>query len=99
MPLSLMSSAAFCLAKTERATVQARHDLARNAAAREGDGERTVRKVLIYSLLLIAGLIGSQFLGGRGESVIRLATTWALSFIMIHVGYEFEIDKSQPRRY
>jgi Kef-type K+ transport system membrane component KefB len=58
-----------------------------------------VRKVLIYSLLLIGGLIVSQLLGGWGALPIRLLTMVALSFIMIHVGYEFEIDKSRPRQY
>ena len=58
-----------------------------------------MRKVLTYSLLLIAGLIVSQFLGGWGALPIRLLTMVALSFIMIHVGYEFEIDKSRPRQY
>jgi Kef-type K+ transport system membrane component KefB len=61
-----------------------------------------MRKVLIYSLLLIAGLVGSQLLGGAPSSlgtVITLATMFALSFIMIHVGYEFEIDKSRPGHY
>ncbi len=60
-----------------------------------------MRKVLIYSLLLIAGLIASQFLPQR-EAVllpIRILTMIALAFIMIHVGYEFEIDKSRPRQY
>lgn len=61
-----------------------------------------MKKVLIYSLLLIAGLIGSQFLGNAPASVrtgLTLATYFALSFIMIHVGYEFELDKSNPRQY
>ncbi len=60
-----------------------------------------MRKVLLYSLLLVAGLIASQFLP-RQESIllpIRLLTMVALAFIMIHVGYEFEIDKSRPRQY
>ena len=58
-----------------------------------------MRKVFIYSLLLIAGLIVSQFLNGSGAEPIRLATMLALSFIMIHVGYEFEIDKSRTKDY
>jgi len=58
-----------------------------------------MRKVLIYSLLLIAGLIVSQFLAGAGGDFIKLATMFCLSFIMIHVGYEFEIDKSRPKIY
>lgn len=56
-------------------------------------------KILLYSLLLIFGLISSQFLGGFGEESIQLGTMFCLSFIMIHVGYEFEIDKSKPKQY
>lgn len=61
-----------------------------------------MKKVLLYSLLLVGGLIISQFLGSAPASIkygILWATMIALSFIMIHVGYEFEIDKSQPRQY
>jgi Kef-type K+ transport system membrane component KefB len=65
-----------------------------------------MKKVLIYSLLLIVGLIGSQLLpaalGGAfhsAELAIKLATMFCLSFIMIHVGYEFELDKANPRKY
>jgi Kef-type K+ transport system membrane component KefB len=58
-----------------------------------------VRKVFTYSLLLIAGLIASQFLQGRGAEPIRLLTMLALAFIMVHVGYEFEIDKSRAKDY
>ena len=60
-----------------------------------------MRKVLLYSLLLVAGLVASQFLS-QAEAVllpVRLLTMIALSFIMVHVGYEFEIDKSRPRQY
>jgi Kef-type K+ transport system membrane component KefB len=55
--------------------------------------------VLLYSLLLVAGLIGSQLLAGAGAMLIKLSTMFCLSFIMIHVGYEFEVDKSRPRQY
>lgn len=65
-----------------------------------------MNKVLLYSLLLLAGLIGSQFLPGIfGEEVaavqkaVTLLTMTALAFIMIHVGYEFEIDKSNLRPF
>lgn len=65
-----------------------------------------MKKVAIYSILLILGLIGSQFLPnliGSGyhaaEEVITFLTMVALSFIMIHVGYEFEIDKSNVKSY
>lgn len=64
-----------------------------------------MKKVLLYSLLLGAGLIGSQFLPllgparGAVELVVKLLTMAALSFIMIHVGREFDIEKSRVREY
>jgi Kef-type K+ transport system membrane component KefB len=64
-----------------------------------------MKKVMIFSLLLVAGLAGSQYLGifGGVESsvrfVVRVATMWLLGFIMIHVGYEFEIDKTRLKSY
>ena len=65
-----------------------------------------MRKVLFFSLLLLLGLIGSQWLpgligpsyGGFGD-VVRILTMVGLSFIMIRVGYEFDIDKSNLRQY
>lgn len=56
-------------------------------------------KLLLFSLLLVLGLLSSQFLGKFGEEWIQLGTMFCLSFIMIHVGYEFEIDKSKPKQY
>jgi len=65
-----------------------------------------LKKVLIYSILLIAGLIISQYLGELGAGffkpateIIRLLTVFCLGFIMIHVGYEFEIDRSRLKSY
>lgn len=63
-----------------------------------------MRKVLLYSLLLVVGLIASQLapsLPGAGviRLVVQVLTMWALAFIMIHVGYEFDIDKSRPGQY
>jgi len=65
-----------------------------------------MRKVLLYSVLLVVGLIGSQALpAAMGDSyhavgeVVALLTMVALSFIMIHVGYEFELDKSNLKAY
>lgn len=65
-----------------------------------------MKKIAIYSLLLAAGLVGSQFLPallgeslGAGREVVTFLTMVGLSFIMIHVGYEFEIDKSRVRDY
>ena len=59
-------------------------------------------KVLLYSLLLLLGLIGSQILPADAHGVreaIALCTMAALAFIMIHVGFEFEIDRERPRQY
>ena len=65
-----------------------------------------MKKVLIYSLLLLLGLIGSQTLPRvLGEAYtglgvpIRALTMAALAFIMIHVGFEFHIDKRNLRQY
>lgn len=65
-----------------------------------------MKKVLLYSVLLIAGLTGSQLLPRLfGEAYaslgmpIRALTMTALSFIMIHVGFEFHIDKRNLKQY
>ena len=65
-----------------------------------------MKKVAIYSILLIAGLIGSQFLPELFQDntlvateILTFLTMVALAFIMIHVGYEFEIDKSNLKPY
>ncbi len=65
-----------------------------------------MKKVLIYSVLLVVGLVFSQLVPGMlGEGyetfahVIKVLTMWALAFIMIHVGYEFDIDKTRLREY
>jgi len=65
-----------------------------------------MRKVLLFSVLLLLGLIASQWLPGVvgpayaivGD-VIRILTMAGLSFIMIRVGYEFDIDKSNLKQY
>jgi Kef-type K+ transport system membrane component KefB len=68
--------------------------------------EGVMRKVAVFSLLLIAGMVGAQLLPGVAGDVyvelihgLRLATMVALAFIMIHVGYEFELDKTNLRQY
>jgi hypothetical protein len=65
-----------------------------------------MKKVLLFSALLVAGMVGSQLLPALlGElhapvfHGVRLLTMMALAFIMIHVGYEFDIDKSQLGKY
>jgi len=65
-----------------------------------------MKRVFLFSILLVAGLVVSQVLpGALGEGhasvalVVRLLTMLCLSFIMIHVGYEFEIDRGRPLSY
>lgn len=65
-----------------------------------------MRKVLLYSILLFLGLGFSQALPALlGEAQdgfavsIRILTMIGLAFIMIHVGFEFHIDKSQLSKY
>ena len=65
-----------------------------------------MKKVFLYSVLLFAGLALSQILPSLfGENydtfatLIRMATMIGLAFIMIHVGFEFHIDKSQLSKY
>ncbi len=65
-----------------------------------------MKKLAVYSFLLILGLILSQLmpslLGGAFGTVgelIRILTMIGLSYIMIHVGYEFTIDKTNLRKY
>ena len=65
-----------------------------------------MRRVALFSVLLLLGLAASQWLPGvvgpaysaLGD-VIRVLTMAALSFIMIRVGYEFDIDKSNLKQY
>lgn len=65
-----------------------------------------MRKVLSFSVFLIVGLIVSQFLpsiaGGEYSTVKAVSNTLlyvCLSFIMINVGREFEVDKVRWRSY
>lgn len=65
-----------------------------------------MRKVIIYSSLLVAGLALSQalpaLLGSAHDllaTVIRVLTMIGLAFIMIHVGFEFHIDKANLKSY
>ena len=65
-----------------------------------------MKKVLLYSALLVVGLglsqVAPSILGANYELIthlIKMLTMAALAFIMIHVGYEFEIDKSRLRQY
>jgi len=64
-----------------------------------------VKKVLLFSILLVVGLIISQYLEtftGDSETAretVRILTMIILGFIMIHVGYEFEINRSRLGSY
>jgi Kef-type K+ transport system membrane component KefB len=65
-----------------------------------------MKKVLYFSILLVVGLIGSQILPGLAgtqfplmSEIISFLTMIGLAFIMIHVGYEFDINKSNLREY
>ena len=65
-----------------------------------------MKKVLSFSTVLILGLIASQILpsifGANYDSFRTITNTLlyiCLSFIMINVGREFELDKSQWRSY
>jgi len=65
-----------------------------------------MKKIILFSLLLIFGLVLSQIIPSWQKfdveaysHVIKILTMVALGFIMIHVGYEFDIDKSNLRQY
>lgn len=65
-----------------------------------------MRKVLLFSGLLLAGLVLSQIIpgllgdaSGAYQKLVQLCTMTALAFIMVHVGLEFEIDKKNLRQY
>jgi hypothetical protein len=68
--------------------------------------EPDLKKVALYSILLLVGLVLSQFLPGMlggsfkivGE-VIQFLTMTALAYIMVHVGLEFHIDKRNLGQY
>ena len=65
-----------------------------------------MRRVLAYSVLLFVGLALSQALPAILDdardavaTAIRVLTMTGLAFIMIHVGFEFHIQKSNLRQY
>jgi NhaP-type Na+/H+ or K+/H+ antiporter len=59
-----------------------------------------MKRVIVYSLLLIAGMSLSQMgVSGSWVSAIRALTMILLAYIMIEVGMEFDIDKSHLRQY
>ena len=65
-----------------------------------------MKKVLLFSLFLVVGLWASQIMPnllGEGFPIFNESSTTllyvCLSFIMINVGREFEVDKSKWRSY
>lgn len=64
-----------------------------------------MKKVITLSILLLIGLVLSQifplfFNNYKTLShIIKIGTMLCLSFIMIHVGYEFEIHKNRIKEY
>jgi len=64
-------------------------------------------KVAAFTVNLLCGLIMSQVLGACLDKpvykaiaeVVHIFTMWALSFIMVNVGYEFTIDKKNLPQY
>ncbi len=66
-----------------------------------------MKNIILLSGLLLAGLVASQLLPSLIPSnyysgyayCIRILTTVALGFIMIRVGYEFDIDKRNLKAY
>jgi Kef-type K+ transport system membrane component KefB len=64
-----------------------------------------MKKVYILSSLLLVGLVFSQILPaffdfyGDISHIIKIGTMICLAFIMIHVGYEFEIQKNNVKQY
>jgi len=65
-----------------------------------------MKKIALFSTLLFLGLVGSQilphYLGGLLPTfcdIVGFFTMVGLSFIMIHVGYEFELDKKRVKSY
>jgi len=65
-----------------------------------------MKKVAAFSALLVFGLVTAKFLPDLAganfaivDKIVSLLTLTGLGFIMIHVGYEFEIDKSNLKLY
>jgi len=66
-----------------------------------------MRNIVLFSVFLLIGLLISQILPVffpadryiEYQHLIRLLTSIALGFIMIRVGYAFDIDKSRLRSY
>ena len=63
--------------------------------------------MIVFTINLLVGLTLSQLIGSWFEpeayaawrTMIKICTMFCLSYIMIHVGYEFDIDKTQLGAY
>ena len=59
-----------------------------------------MRRVLTYSLLLVAGMVLSQLpIVQSSRAAVMPLTMVFLAYIMIEVGMEFDIDKSRLGSY
>ncbi len=65
-----------------------------------------MKKIALFSGLLLLGLLGSQALPmlapdlySQAALPLKLLTMFCLAFIMIHVGLEFDINKSNLKQY
>eukprot|EP00747_Dinoflagellata_sp_TGD_P025444 gnl/TRDRNA2_/TRDRNA2_131259_c0_seq1.p1 gnl/TRDRNA2_/TRDRNA2_131259_c0~~gnl/TRDRNA2_/TRDRNA2_131259_c0_seq1.p1 ORF type:complete len:556 (+),score=97.51 gnl/TRDRNA2_/TRDRNA2_131259_c0_seq1:76-1743(+) len=64
-------------------------------------------KLILFCTNLFIGLIGSQLIAewmdpstySTWKAVVKMITMFCVSYIMIHVGFEFEIDKQRVRQY
>mmetsp|Transcript_148927 Transcript_148927/g.387267 ORF Transcript_148927/g.387267 Transcript_148927/m.387267 type:complete len:571 (-) Transcript_148927:389-2101(-) len=64
-------------------------------------------KILVFTVNLLIGLSVSQAVPGwlapdayhTWQQIVKLCTMFCLSYIMINVGYEFDIDKTTLRKY
>jgi len=64
-------------------------------------------KIIVFTVKLLIGLSISQAIPGwlapaeydTWKQIVKLSTMFCLSYIMINVGYEFDIDKTKLRDY
>jgi len=65
------------------------------------------RKIIMFTVNLLFGLLVSQLIPTWLEAdayavwaqVVKVCTQWCLAYIMVHVGYEFDLDKSRICSY
>jgi len=65
--------------------------------------------MIVFTVNLLLGLLLSQLVPewlasdasalGTWKAVVKFCTMWCLAYIMVHVGYEFDIDKSKLGSY